>query len=481
MKTFWIFVVLSLLSCSEGGDEIAPTTLEKVENKGSVLDSPQYILGTVVVPGLEFGPWEIWVYDHTSPKLERIRISSQGQFKIPMALFGIERIYSFHVMDRYKWIGSLAFGNDTVQSEYLKYQGGLGFDSGEIKVPLDSFGQSNKERQPLVTKVGGGFTILEDSSKQSFLDFHPFEGISRFDFGSSLRIKNPVDLLYSYILAVTNPNLYQNHINNSTQLVLRVQTTSSDAYQDMSLIDSEDSLQRSSLVDESFEPNNDFWRLRSFLLDKNGSEFLKRFYIGRTPNYLSSVVLRLVPKVGSVKYLPVSLQDGILMPPLIQGVAYNGNAPDSKVDYADSKVINGLTSPFCIKTGMKLRIGFPKIESRRLQFPLETLSILVTYLMEGSQDPKDLVPTPTDFPESFQKDLEIDSLSKWYPQERSLVFDIESIKDNFVDINIPDEVFLKGIRGKEVTEHRLEILFKSLKNASETSSTSRFKYACQAS
>jgi hypothetical protein len=470
---------MSLLSCSKGGDEVAPATVEKEENKGSVLDSPQYVLGTVIVPGLEFGLWEVWVYDHTSPKFERIRITSQGQFKIPMALFGIERIYSFHVMDQYKWIGSLVFGNGAAQSEYLKYQGGLGFDLGEIKIPLDSFGKFNRERQPLATKVGGGFALLENPSKKSFLDFHPFEGLSHFDFGSSLRIRRPVDLLYSYILATSNPNLYLNDINNSTHLVLRVQTTSPEAYQDMSLIDSEDSLQRSSLVDESFEPNNDFWRLSSFLLDKEGSEFLKRFYIGRTPNYLSSVVLRLVPKVGSVKFLPVALQDRILMPPMIQGVAYNGLTPDSNIDYADSKVLNGLTAPFCIKSGMRLRIGYPKIESKRSEFPLEILNIRVTYLMENPQDPEDLVPAPTDFPETFQKDLDIDNVTKWLPKDRSLVFEIEDIKEDFVDINIPDQIFLKGIRGKDVKEHRLEVLFKSLINASETSSTSRFKYACQ--
>ncbi len=479
MKTIWILAVMSFLSCSDGGDEVTPAIIEKVENKGSILESPQYVLGTVVVPGLEYGLWEIWVYDHTSPKLERIKVSSQGQFKIPMAFFGIERIYSFHILDRYQWIGSLVFGNGASQSEYIKYQGGLGFDVGEIKVPLDTFGQPKSERLPIATTIGGGFSIAEGSNKKSFLDFRPFEGLNTFDLGSSLRISHPVDLLYSYILAESNPNLYLSHINSSTHLVVRVQTTSPDVYQDMSLNDSEESLQKASLVDETYQPNQDFWRLKSFLLDKSGPDFLKRFYIGKTPTFLSSVILRLVPKVGSVKYLPVALQDRILMPPRIQGIAYDGKTPDSILDFSDPKVLNGLTSPFCIKPSMQLRIALPKIESTRSKFPLETLHILITYLMEVAHEPKDLIPEPTDFPETFQKDLEIDSLSRWLPQKRSLVFDLENLTANYVDIKIPAEVFLKSIRGKEVSEHRLEVLFNSATNASETSSVSRFKYTCQ--
>src|SRR5690606_37422387 len=93
-------------------------------------------------------------------------------------------------------LGSIDFGPSTegVQSA-ISYQGGLGFDMGEMEIPTTLSGKPDVDGFAASATLAGGFTLAADSSL-ALDDLAPPTDVTSLLFGRDLTVVDPASILY---------------------------------------------------------------------------------------------------------------------------------------------------------------------------------------------------------------------------------------------------------------------------------------------
>jgi hypothetical protein len=294
----------------------------------------------------------------------------------------------------------------------------------------------------------------------------------------SLRVSSPIDLFYSFFYPPTYPLRYSDDFNRYTHLNIKILADPNASPKSITLVDSDESTRKSNTLTESLETPRIFWRELGFTLEKSANSYSRRFYFGKVPPLWTTVVLRLVPEQGEIRYFPMTLRDYVKMPPSIMNIWYSQVGATPPIDYTDQNTENGLTKAFCIKPDVIIKIAPPTVVTTRTTNLFDTVDINFQYFVEESLKMTQLPPNIADFGDGFGSELAISSSVTWHPSTSKLSIKLpESTLDSTI-LSIPNEIMLASMQNKPVQEIRLEVLFKSESLASEASGIFRFVHNC---
>ena len=334
---------------------------------GVVTDEPtavtgQFFLGDQTTPAEGH---EIWVIDHDDGSYLRQDLDPTGAFSIPIERFVEDHVYSLELVRGYQSLGpiDLSAPNDGVQSGFL-YEGGFGFDLGKVVLALDDYGRYDPDAGSLLARVGGGFS-LSNQSALSLAAIPLPEDVNGVSMSSDLTVTDPQTVLSAFYRRSDYPDLYQRAVAEGTRVQFEVTTERNDMYDGVEMLQAGDWLNGSRL---SASPATAWataprWIDSAFKFTQTAKKTYKgSAFAGRALPVGSLAVVQLRPKSDAGYQVPAILQQAFTMIPKVSAVGFNG-AGTAAVDYESSSALNGLTRAFCRTGDVSLVVEPPLDES----------------------------------------------------------------------------------------------------------------------
>jgi hypothetical protein len=353
-------------SCGGAGDGGGGDDEPEDEGGGGVVDdevkdvSGHFYLGDTETPAAGY---EIWIVDHDAPELMRHPLDKRGKFVAQLTAFTEGHVYSFHLVSRYVLVADidLSSANAGTQAAFT-YEGGYGFDLGDVVVPLDGRGMVDLSAGDPLGTVGGGFALrtAEDARFGSFPAPADFPTVA---VGSRLLVFDASTALHSFYRRAENPTLYARDLAALSRLAVRVVPkdgkTVGRAY-----VAEAGAWLTSARVPASTDPETveaPLWSEQDFALTpaKHATDgaFEASVLTGALPTAGSIAIIKATPEDGKQSVVPRALETVLAVPPLVLAAAADGGAPVA-IDYTGDGE-NGLTRPLCQTGEVSLTLASP--------------------------------------------------------------------------------------------------------------------------
>lgn len=471
----FIFLIIILFGCGKEGSSPGPEVAAKEEVTSTSSSELKAVTGSFInVPEAYQEVLRLIIFDHVTPKLHLYELKKDYSFSIPLQLFGQEKTYSVHLTDRVGWIGTLTFGPE--KSAYIKYKGGYGFDLGQMQYPSAEFGVINPLSGSISANIGGGFSV-DSGPNDALLNITPLIGISYADLSSALVIQSPLDLYHRFLAPQLDRYTISQNLHFFSQMKVNITTNSSLKYRESYIFEYDSMISKATIVDSEYQVTDNLWLTEGFQIPKIGNNFQRIFYIGKLLPLWSYTIVRLVPQDASTFFIPLVFSEYTYFPGYVYQVS-DGNQSAKDLDFGSQKDANGLTSPLCIKSNLKLGLKYPQTLTYRKDAVFNSLTLSYKYFSGVNQGSKIVTPSSTDYSTEYSVEKTISQDIKWNPSSQTMSLSNISSSNTNIEISIPDDVMLKSVGGQEIHEIRIYMKFAHTKYGIESISVVRLSHTC---
>jgi hypothetical protein len=279
-------------------------------------------LGDTATPAAGY---ELWILDHSDGGMGRFPVGAAGEITVPLSIFRVDHRYSFHVVKGDRLLGDLDFGDSTDGAQStLVYDGGYGFDLGDIIANVTSRGDVDIDDPGLGAEVGGGFSLDVDSTA-TFATLPPPDGVESFHFKSQLAVFDPISLLYDFYRRDANPARYAEALLEQSRVVVSLSTRSKDTVSRLSAFEGGQWLDASRLGANDADARRGeapLWSASGHMVPEvDGMSFLASVYTGALLAGNSFALFRVQPESGASLTVPRLLGRVYAVPPMPTAIA----------------------------------------------------------------------------------------------------------------------------------------------------------------
>ncbi len=292
---------------------------------------------------------ELVLSNWTDLSMRTFTVKSDGSILVALSEFAEGQVYSFHLIDGDQKVADLDLSTNTGLQSAFAYQGGYGFDLGDVLIPKDSRGIVLVPDTGLEANIGGGFSIDEGSGLM--LEGFPVPSFAtEVDVQPSMVVSDAVDLYYGVLNPVDAFEIERVRSRYSA-ISFRVKAKSADSVVRSFIGRVSDWYKGAKVISIEFSPESStvLWLSSEYALNKNGTTFSADVITGE------NVVNRLIylkvegeepPQAERVRIVNTSYST----PPYLEGVSLVGGVPFI-INYSLPTITNGLTTPFCHSAG----------------------------------------------------------------------------------------------------------------------------------
>lgn len=468
-----VLVAASFIACGRSGDETTKPAPELPPEKGGVVNPEvKAVSGGFLVDDQPADGAELWLFDHSEPKLARLALDGQGGFRVPINEFQDGHSYSFHFVKDYIHVADLDFSAETpgIQGR-LMYQGGYGFDLGTVKAALDKHGDFDTDSM-LAGQFGGGFQLDRDGDG-SFSSFPMPAELASLSFGHQLIVFDPTSLLYSFFRKSLFPALYARDLSRFSRVTVRANAASADKIGNVHIVGGRSWLKTARGPADQDQATSElpFWRLTDFELQSiSPLSFQATVYPEFIPSTGEITVFRIHPLSGNDFDVPAKLSRVLSMPPKVIAASGDGDSAIA-LDYLASGAVDGLTNPLCQSGDVALEVEPPRDSGFSLiGSAFDSIQVGIDYYGTKNGATVQLLPSPSAFPAPFSAEVEDKSLPlerDWDPSSRTIKFALDkaSAGASVHDLAFWNGLFPNMILSQSVTKVRLRIYYQSSSEA----------------
>ncbi len=477
----WSLALLfAVWSCGRGGSGKSGDDDDDGGGGGGVVQpgakdvSGHFFYGTTATPA--FGS-EVWAFDLTDVTRSVYSLGEDGSFTVALTSYHEDHVYSFHLVRDFQLIGDvdLSAASAGAQTAFT-YQGGYGFDLGDVVVPLDRHGGIDVSAGPLSGAVGGGFSLL-NAVDGTFAKFPLPSYVTTVSVGSQLDVTDASVLLNSFYKRATNGSAYGRDLASWSRVGVLIVTADADTLDRTFADEGGNLLKAARLASSTDSPARDspLWSATAFELVKQGDRHWRAgAYVGTLPNLQSILVLKVTPKTGPQATVPRAIDVLVAMTPQVVAASTSGNTPTA-IDYTSPTAANGLTKPYCQTGDVTLTLQ-PPLDQNGASIPATRLNAidaefdyfpdLVGEVGAISPDaahlgaPYNKAHTGTDLP---------DITTVWDPALYRLRFELGTTAGGATSqtIKVPATFFPSSVGGTAVGKVRLRLYYRSETDATE--------------
>lgn len=303
--------------------------------------------------------YEIWLLDHTAPSLLRGVVGADGGFAFPLTSFTATHSYSLHAVKDFRELGAVDLAPSTSGVQALMtYQGGYGFDAGDLILTKDALGRVAPGAQNLTGALDGGFS-LAPSGSAAISDLALPSFVKTLTVASELRIFDPLVLLEAFYGRASAPTSFARELAAHSRIHVRAEGS----MQKLNVAEAGDWLPSTRLATgvETTRDASPLWSATAYAA--TGTPLEASAFVGAPLAPASLVLMRILPQEGAQAIVPVAIPHWVAVPPQVTHVAPSGGTRVA-VDYASRTAANGLTRPFCATgASVPVTIAAPRDES----------------------------------------------------------------------------------------------------------------------
>lgn len=408
--------------------------------------------------------FQIWRWDHDRRTLNTIAVDSEGKFAFPIAEFKEGQDYSFHVVDnsgRYLGPIDLTTAQDDVQA-VATYQGGVGFELGQIVVPTDEYHAVDWKNLKLRGKIGGGFR-LNKLKNASIDEFVLPDSLQTFLAATILVVEDTAAIYRSYNLRSQYPEDYAKALIKDLKISLLAIQSKPDEEAGVRL-ESQDLLNGARLAKEAVDTNenSDLWAETGFRFVPQGKGFHRANFIANQKMDARHLFLSVFDhKSKGVFLIPRRPAQFVTMIPETKSV--NTGSGSTSID----KTSVGLLNPICLgASDLILNVSAPMTSDDRITpvSILDTVEVSVTHYDGKSAV---MAQKKDDYPIKYRSDISAKTEAglnrAWRSSEQKLRFAIteKSRPSSGVDtLAIPSEIFLDKVGDGVVDFYKMQIVYR---------------------
>jgi hypothetical protein len=466
-------ILLVIISCSNKGDTSSSVGFHKDQSNSVTNQDTDAVSGQLRGLKNQFIRPKLVVFDHTTPNFNTFDIK-EDKFSIPISFFVPGKHYSFHILDRSRWVASIKFS--TEKCGVTKYLGGLGFYMGDLRLESYDFSSFNPHKSSFNADIGGGFS-LDICQLGNFDSLLPLAGILRYQYSSNLIMKNPLDIFYHFLSTGSQSFDLDESISLFQHTKIKLFTNSESRYSEGRLVDPDPLISHALKVDENFNVQNDLWKQERFTLPKKEKEFFQQFFSGAIQQMWSFSLIQMIPTEGQSLYLPIVFSEYIRFPGYVTQYG-SENSPLMDLNFESVNRANGLTMPICLGIMPKITIKMPLVEANRPPPFFNKISLRFKYFSTENGNLISLSPQPNQFPEDYSAEKRLSENITWSPLSQELTLTRPEIIEDKLMVSLPTQIFLKEISSKVIDEVRTEIHFSHTEFGTESLSIARFSQYC---
>lgn len=331
-----------IVACGSSGDDSsgdAPPEDPPVQGPLGVAQPAVTLTGSLYLgdTGTPAAGYELWILDHSDGGMGRFPVGTAGEIAVPLSIFRVGHRYTFHVVKGDRLLGDLDFGASTDGAQAtLIYDGGYGFDLGEVIANVTSRGNVDVEDPGLGAEMGGGFSLDVDSTA-TFATLPPPDGVESIHFKSQLVVFDPVTLLYAFYHRDTYPERYAEALLDQSRIVVSLSTRSKHTVSRFYLYEGGQWLDASRLAASGADGSRGeapLWSTSGHFVPEAGSKsFFASVYTGALLPENSFALFRVQPASGATLTVPRLLGRVHAVPPKPTAIALDGGTP-AAIDYA---------------------------------------------------------------------------------------------------------------------------------------------------
>jgi hypothetical protein len=328
MVTLFLLVLNILflsLSCSEGGDvnSLSPDT----ELSDPSLDATgnQHITGKLEIEGAEPSSFFLRIYDLEKFSHVDMYSSLSGYLRYPTSDLSYGSSYSFAVMSATgHLVGFLDFSDDGGLQGAITYDGGLGFDLGNINIISTDVGYILKSNR--VSLAGSFYVDFSRTGEQSYVGLP--DGVGHLSLGRQLIVNNSLDLFNLFVERHINPDGYEFGLQKFSSIFIDIDQVDQDLYRSINLSRYYDWMSGARITNDPFLAGGilDEWSKSNFSITSSSPDFGISVFVNS-----SSLLGALLP-ISFHRFdgllgpnLQYFLGSKVLLPPLIDLVDFGGN------------------------------------------------------------------------------------------------------------------------------------------------------------
>jgi hypothetical protein len=462
---------LTLSRCGAGDKKRQPDP--KVAPKSPVSSEAEFVTASVVFSSGDPAPqYQLWMIDHNLSRTKVFYAQESGGITIPLDRFSIGNVNSFHLATAdYQYLGAIDFSQvlEGVQAG-LTYDGGMGFEIGEITVALTAARQIDFANLNLTGIIGGGFSV-DPLATVDFNNFFSADFVNEFDAGNSLTITDPRVLLNSFYLKSQNPQNYAQDIRQLHRIKVNVTQPTPKQIHTVRLSEGSLWLRGSRVVEnhDSRPSESALWAQAGFALNQaQDLKFQIEIYPGRLTRQGELLVFLIQPTSHSQVFVPKVLGTVFGDPPQLMEISLDGGN-SSVIDYGSISGKNGLTRPFCLASAdVSLVLRLPK-DSEGLTVPGSKFNVIDAELdfysyVQGVHTK--VLPSDNDFAEGFRIDVnDVPSPGvnrSWVIRERkiSYLLSASQVTSSTHSVTLWNEVFLRTAQESTVGKIRVRLYYR---------------------
>lgn len=487
MKALFVFATL-LVACAEKGATDAPVPVTRPVVPSIVDTSIRKVSGQIFV-GDQAHPAqdvELWLLDHTTPRLVRVPPAVDGSFSIPLEAFKAGPTYTLHVTRAGVVLADVDISEalDGLQRGF-SYEGGQGYDMGALILPLDARGEVDAAAAGVQGRIGGGFSVRA-TAPESLETYPAPAAITQLSFGSQLYVFDPVALLHSFYRRAVNPALYSQDLAAFSRVGLSAAAADEGALRKVQIFEGGPWLtaaRKASADDDPPYGASVLWSGTNFLTSAiNSKEFTASAFVGSVLARRSVVLLRVqVGGTAPEAQVPRVLSPVVTVPPRLVSVDL-GSGALAALDYA-ADAPNGLTKAFCRTGDVRLGLDPPLDETGAVIGPaiFDTLAVTVDYYgvaADGKVMP--LAPAAGELPAAYEDTVGTDSARSWNPDTRTMTVGLGTADAAVTPhvFSVPSNLFVASLAAGGVFYVRLRVYFRSSTGATASAIAVWIDAAC---
>lgn len=212
-------ILIIIVSCGETDNK--PGKVDEIETGiGKGKQGINEIFGNIRLNRQGAAGYKIRLYNLSENQVEDFTTDSHGFFSINLIelrsngfsiessdRFKIDNSYAFHILDtKMRRVGILDFSEQEGLQGAIKYNGGIGFNIGNLEIVSDRF--SNVESYDFNVQLSGGFYV--DENQDGELDEIGIPSyFEDFRFGRELVVGSPNELFNMFEMRIKNSTEYE--------------------------------------------------------------------------------------------------------------------------------------------------------------------------------------------------------------------------------------------------------------------------------
>ncbi len=487
LKKFVVFLALTLLfACGKDGDSSSDDGGGGGGEGGDIGNDPKNVTGrfffestTIPAAGIE-----LVLSNWTDLSMRTFTVKSDGSILVALSEFAEGQVYSLHLIDGDQKVADLDLSTNAGLQSGFAYQGGYGFDLGDVVIPKDNRGIVLVPDTGLEANIGGGFNIA-DNSELTLQGFPIPSFTTEADVQPSMVVSDAIDLYYG-VLNPADAFEIERVRSRYSAISLRVKAMSADSVVRSFIGRVADWYRGTKVIPSEFSPESStvFWHHSEYELSKNGTTFSADVITGE------DVVNRLIylkvegkepPQAERIRIVSTSYST----PPYVEGISLLGAVPVS-IDYSLPSTKNGLTTPFCHSDGdIVLDILPPKDMDTEavLGDVLDTVELGIDYFNQKDGNTSQIAAT-TPLIAPFDKDIAGatvgDYSESWQAATKTKTFAMGAGAISLTKhrLTLESSLFPALLGSKTVSRVKVKILFKNSNHSGKSGSVFWIRKDC---